>query len=433
LADQVRADFPALDQTHHEGTPLVYLDTAATAQKPSAVLDAIGHYYGSAANVHRGSYVLAAQATEEYEGARASVAKLIGAKAPEEVVFTSGATEAINLVAQSWGLANLRPGDEVVTTALEHHSNLVPWQLLSKRLGIVVKYARFGPTGELDLEHLESLLTPNTKLVAVTHISNALGSITPVRAVADLAHGVGALVLLDACQSVPHLKIDVASLGVDFLAASGHKMYGPTGIGFLWSRAEILEGMPPWKGGGEMIKEVRLDAEPTFAPVPARFEAGTPPIAQAVGLGAACEYLMNIGMDRIEAYERRLAAHLWERLAEIEGLALYGPPPERGRAALLTFNDESGEVYPQDIAMLADEDGFAIRAGQHCAQPVHRELGAAYGSARASLGFYNTFDDIDRFASSLRDNLEMLRSGEGCMFDPENPDACYCSSDRVRS
>jgi len=396
------------------------------------VLDAIGHYYGSAANVHRGTYVLAAQATEEYEGARSSVAKLIGATSPKEVIFTSGATEAINLVAQSWGSANLQPGDEILTTAMEHHSNLVPWQLAAQRTGAVVKYAWVTMEG-LDMEHFKSLLIPNrTKIVAIAHVSNVLGCINPILEVVAAAKKVGARVLLDACQSAPHLPINVERLGVDFLAASGHKMYGPTGIGFLWGKAEVLDAMPPWKGGGEMIKEVTLEGS-TYAEVPARFEAGTPPIAQAVGLGAACEYLMKLGMERIEAYEQQLARHLWDALANIEGLTLYGPPPERGRVALLAFNDSSEEVYPADIAMLADSDGFAIRAGQHCAQPLHRILGAKYGSARVSLGLYNTVEDVNRFAKSLRTNLEMLRAGEGCMFDPENPDECFCSTDRVRS
>jgi len=434
LAEEVRKDFPALDQRIGEEKPITYLDTAATSQKPQAVLDAIGRYYSHSANVHRGTYAMAAKATEEYEDARKSIAKFIGAL-PEEVVFTSGATDAINLVAQSWGIANIELGDEIITTAMEHHSNMVPWQLLAKRCGAVVKYVRFGSTGELDLQHFKSLLTPLTKLVAVTHISNTLGCINPVSAIVDAAHRIGALVLLDACQSAPHLKLDVASLGVDFLVASGHKMYGPTGVGFLWARREVLEGMPPWKGGGEMIKEVSLDAEKTtFADIPARFEAGTPPIAQAIGMGAACEYLMSIGMERIEAYERHLANYLWQALSEIEDLQLYGPPPSRGRAALLSFNDASGEeVYPVDIAVAVGEDGFCIRAGRHCAHPVHQALGKRFGSARVSLGIYNTTDDIDRFARSLRENLEMLRDGEGCTFDPEDPDACFCSSDRARS
>jgi len=267
-------------------------------------------------------------------------------------------------------------------------------------------------------------------MVAFCHVSNTLGCINPVKEMAAAAHAVGAKVLLDACQSVPHLKIDVADLGVDFLVASSHKMYGPTGVGFLWGRPEILEAMPPWKGGGEMIKEVHMDRS-FYADVPARFEAGTPPIAQAVGLGAACDYMLRLGMDRIEAYERELSEYLWQAMSRVPGLRLYGPP--RDRCALVAFNDQDLEVYPQDVAGVLDMDGIAIRAGHHCAQPLHRALGATYGSARVSCAFYTTKEEIDRFVEALEDALETVRSGEGCVFDPDDPEACNCSSSRMRS
>mmetsp|Transcript_64652 Transcript_64652/g.192631 ORF Transcript_64652/g.192631 Transcript_64652/m.192631 type:complete len:572 (+) Transcript_64652:79-1794(+) len=434
LADEVRADFAALSAEAHTGVPLVYLDSAATSQKPACVLAALTHYYESSANVHRGAHALAERATEAFEAARESVARLIGARSANEVVFTSGATEAINLVAGSWGISNLGPGDRVVLTEMEHHSNLVPWQLVAQRTGAELAFARVARRGELDVEHMESLITPRTRLVTLAHVSNTLGCVNPVRRIAATAHRAGALVLLDACQSVPHLPVDVQDLGADWIAASGHKMCGPTGVGFLWGREELLRQMPPWKGGGEMIKEVTLEGS-TFADVPARFEAGTPPIAQAVGLGAACEYLLRVGMDRIAAYEHQLSERLWEAVASVDGLRLYGPPPRQGgkRAALVAFNDTQEDVYPVDIALLLDADGCAVRAGHHCAQPLHKTLDAPFGSVRASLSFYNTPEDVDRFARVLRESLEMLRSGEGCVFDPDDPEACFCSSSRMRS
>lgn len=433
LGEQVKADFPSLQMKAHGRMTLTYLDSAATSQKPKPMVDALEHYYAGAANVHRGAYELSASTTEAFEAARATVGQFIGATSPEEVIFTSGATEAINLVAASWGGKFLQTGDEIVLTVMEHHSNIVPWQLAAQKTGATIRYAQLTNDGELDLQHLKSLLTPRTKLVALTHVSNTLGCINPIHEVSTAAHQVGARVLLDACQSVPHIPINVAELGVDWIVGSGHKMCGPTGIGFLWGQLSLLREMPPWKGGGEMIKEVFLETS-TFADVPARFEAGTPPIAQAIGLGAACKYLMHLDMRRIESYEKHLAEHLWNSLEAIEGLKLYGPPPRKGnRSALVAFNDTSDDVYPADVATLLDSDGFAIRSGHHCAQPLHRILGATYGSARASLAFYNTIQDIDRFVDSLKENLEMLRSGEGCMFDPDDPDSCYCGSQRMRS
>lgn len=415
LGDKLRGDFPSLSIEAYPGVPLVYLDSAATSQKPRVVLDALTEYYESKnANVHRGAHALATRATEAYEGARASVATLVGAPAAEEIVFTRGATEAINLVANTWGVANLGPGDEIVSSCLEHHSNMVPWQLVAQRTGCTVKYARLDASGErLDVEHLESLITERTKLVAVAHVSNALGCINPVERIVAAAKGRSggrAVVLLDACQSVPHMPVDVKALGVDFLAASGHKMCGPTGIGFLWGRADLLRAMPPWQGGGEMIDEVTLEGS-TYADIPGRFEAGTPPIAQAVGMGAAAEYLMKVGMDNVERHEHALAAYLYTSLARIDGLRLYGPPPGEdgsGRAALVAFNDVGGGVHASDLAFFCDRDGVAIRAGHHCTQPLHRELGAA-GSGRASLYLYNTEADVDALVASLTENLAMLR------------------------
>jgi len=433
LAAEVRKDFKGLSAEAHHGVPLVYFDNGATSQKPRCVLEALDRYYESSANVHRGIHALAEQATEAFEASRRSIARFLNAASENEIVFTSGATEAINLVANSWGASQLQEGDEVILTCMEHHSNIVPWQLLAERLGLKLHYAGITANGELDVGHLESLITPRTRMIALAHVSNVLGCINPAKRVVQLAHEVGAVVLLDACQSVPHLPIDVQDLGVDFLAASGHKMCGPTGIGFLWGLREVLEEMPPWKGGGEMIKAVTLEGS-TYAEIPSRFEAGTPPIAEAVGLGAACEYLMGIGMDRIQAYEAKLGAHLWNSLAAIPDLKLYGPPPgTAGRAALVAFNDTQPDVYPADLALLLDEEGFAIRAGHHCTQPLHSELGAVYGSARASLSFYNTFEEVDAFVASVRENLELLRAGEGCVFDPDDPDSCYCASDRMRS
>lgn len=433
LAAEVRPDFAALRTDAYAGVPLIYLDSGATSQKPACVLQALTEYYEHSANVHRGAYALAERATEAFEHARSSVAELIGAASPQEIIFTSGATDAINLVAESWGSTNLKPDDEVLITVMEHHSNIVPWQLATQRTGAKLKYAGITDEGTLDLEEFKRLLSPKTKIVAFVHISNTLGCINPVKEMAEAAHAVGAKVLLDACQSVPHLKIDVADLGVDFLVASSHKMYGPTGVGFLWGKSEILEAMPPWKGGGEMIKEVHMD-ESFYADVPARFEAGTPPIAQAVGLGVACDYLLRLGMDRVEAYEQELAKYLWESLSRVPGLKLYGPPPSKGpRAALVAFNDEEPDIYPQDVAGVLDADGVAIRAGHHCAQPLHRVMGATYGSARASCAFYNTKEEIDKFVEVLDEALETVRSGEACVFNPDDPEACNCSSSRMRS
>ena len=413
LGAAVRTDFALLDQAVWDDKPLVYLDSAATSQKPASVVDAMTHHLTrDNANVHRGAHMLSARSTASYEAARDKVAAFVGATDRREIVFTRGATEAINLIAATWGASELGEGDEVILTVMEHHSNLVPWQLLAQSRGVVLKFARLSKSESLDLDHLRSLLSDRTKLVAVAHVSNTLGCVNPVAEIAELAHGVGALLLVDACQSVPHMPVDVHALDCDFLVASGHKMCGPTGIGFLWGKYALLESMPPWQGGGEMIDTVTLDGV-TYAPPPGRFEAGTPAITQAIGLGAACDYLSTIGMERVEAYEHELAAYLHASLsATVTGIRIYGPPPSEGgadgpqRAALCAFNIEG--VHAADLATFLDQEGIAIRAGHHCTQPLHTELGAS-GSARASLYLYNTREEVDALCAAIAETVEMFR------------------------
>lgn len=411
LGDELRSQFVLLDQTVNDGKPLIYLDSAATSQKPHAVMEAMRlHQERDNANVHRGAHSLSRRSTESYEGARAKVATFINAKSDREIVFTRGATEAINLVAGTWGAANLGEGDEVVLTVMEHHSNLVPWKLLAQRTGCVLRYARLSPDDEtLDMDHLRSLVQPGkTKLIACAHVSNTLGCVNPVEEISKVACEAGAKLLLDACQSVPHIPVDVQALGADFVVASGHKMCAPTGIGFLWAPYETLEGMPPWQGGGEMIDQVSLE-DVSFAPPPGRFEAGTPAITQAIGLGAACDYLTQIGMANVERFENELGAYLHEKLSAVDGVRIYGPPPAAdgtGRAALCAFNVEG--IHPSDLATLLDQEGVAIRAGHHCTQPLHAELGVP-GSARASLYIYNTKEDIDAFCDELSSTVAFFK------------------------
>jgi len=404
----LRSDFAILDQSVWDGKPLSYLDSAATSQKPQAVLaEMTRHLEADNANVHRGAHLLSARSTESYEGARDKVARFIGATDRREVIFTRGATEAINLVANTWGAANLQSGDEIVLSVMEHHSNLVPWQLLAKRTGVVIKYAQLDDRETLDVAHLGTLITSRTKLVSIAHVSNTLGCVNPAAEIAEMAHAVGAVLMLDACQSVPHMPVDVDALGCDFLVASGHKMCGPTGIGFLWGRVELLEAMPPWQGGGEMIDTVTFDTV-TFAPPPGKFEAGTPAITQAIGLGAACDYLMNIGMEKVEAYEHELAVYLHQKLSTIPGIRIYGPDPaETGtpRAALCAFNIEG--LHAADLATFLDQEGIAIRAGHHCTQPLHSLLGAA-GSARASLYIYNSRAEVDSLCEAITETVTMF-------------------------
>ncbi len=390
VAEETRSDFVILAATVGDNNkPLVYLDSAATSQKPKFVLDALTHYYETQnANVHRGAHALSRDATSAYEAARDIVARFVNAKSRNEIVFTSGATEAINLVAYSFGRVNFQPGDEIVLTEMEHHSNLVPWQIVAESTGAVIRYVKINPqTGGLDLDHMQSLLSTKTKLVGFQHVSNVMGCINPVVSMVKLIRDKApqAKILLDACQSVPHLPVNVQELGVDFLAASGHKMCGPTGIGFLWGDEDLLNSIPPFMGGGEMIDQVTLEGS-TFAPAQAKFEAGTPAIAQAIGLGAAMTYLEQIGMDRIAAYEHELAGYLYRRLKDVPGVTILGPASDE-RAALCAFVCD--DVHPSDLSTFLDMEGVAIRAGHHCCQPLHRALGYSH-SARASLYFYNT-------------------------------------------
>ncbi len=407
LAQQVRADFPILNQTVN-GNPLVYLDNAATSQKPQAVIDALDHYYQrDNANVHRGVHTLSARATDAYEGARDKIAAFVNAAHREEIIYTRNASEAINLVAYAWGQTQLTLGDEIILTVMEHHSNLIPWQMVAQRTGAVLKFVTLTDTQEFDFEQFKTLMSDRTKLVSVVHASNTLGCINPVEEITAIAHQFGAKVLIDACQSAPHLPLDVQALDCDWLVASGHKMCGPTGIGFLYGKKEVLRAMPPFLGGGEMIADVFLD-HATYADIPHKFEAGTPAIAEAIGLGAAINYLQGIGMERIHAYEAELTRYLFERLRTLPEVQLYGPQPDakgEGRTALASFT--AGDVHPHDLSTILDQAGIAIRAGHHCTQPLHRVL-KAQSTARASLYFYNTREDIDKFIESLAEAIEFF-------------------------
>jgi cysteine desulfurase/selenocysteine lyase len=395
----VRADFPILHQEHHPGTPLVYLDNAASSQKPLAVIDVLDDYYRRYnANVHRGIHKLSEEATAAYEAARAKVRKFINAGSKREVIFTRGTTESINLVAQSWGRANLKPGDVVLSTVMEHHSNIVPWQLLAAEKGFTLRYVPILSGGTLDMDVLRhELATQPVKLVAIMHMSNVLGTVNPVTEIARLAHANGALILVDGAQSVPHMAVDVQALDADFLAFSGHKMVGPTGVGILYGKRDLLEAMPPWMSGGDMISRVTLEGS-TWNDLPYKFEAGTPNIAQAIGLGAAVDYLTQMGMEQIHAYEQILTEYLLERLAEVPGLTMYGPPDgaQRGAVAVFRFAD----IHPHDLAQILDAEGIAVRAGHHCAMPLHEHLGIG-ASARASLYLYNTLAEIDALIEGL--------------------------------
>ena len=408
LASRYRSDFPILEQKAPDGRPLVYLDHAATSQKPRQVLSALQQYYScDNANVHRGAHQLSARATELFEGARSITAEFIGASSSREIVFTRNASEAINLVARTWGDANLRKGDEVLLTVMEHHSNLVPWQLLAQRTGCVLRHVGITESGELDLADFRAKLSERTRLVSLVHISNALGCCNPLGEVIPLAHEVGALVLVDACQSLAHQPIDTVALDADFLVGSSHKLCGPTGMGFLWGREALLEAMPPFLGGGEMIQDVFLDSS-SWAVLPHKFEAGTPAIGEAVGMGAAIRYLQAIGLDAIQAWEAQLTRYLFERLQAIDGVKILGPTPEQQpeRGALATFLVDG--VHANDIAELIDASGICIRSGHHCCQPLHRHYGVT-ASARASLSFTSTFEEIDRFSDELASTVSFLR------------------------
>jgi len=402
--EELRRDFPLLTR-EIEGRPVAYLDNAATSQKPAAVLEAMDTYYRrSNANIHRSIHQLAAEATEIYEGGRAKLARLVGGR-PAETVFVRNATEAINLVRFSWGRANVEPGDVVLVTRMEHHSNLVPWQLLCEETGAMLEYVELDERGHLDLDTLDAQLAAgNVKLLAVAHVSNVLGTINPIAEITERAHDAGALVLVDGAQAVPQMPVNVAHLDVDFYALTGHKMFGPTGIGALWARRELLEEMPPFMGGGSMISAVE-DEHSTWAQPPAKFEAGTPAIAEAAGLGAAADYLSDLGMHAVRAHEREITAYALERLAAIEGLRIFGPRDPGERGGLVSFALEG--VHPHDIAEICNRDAVAIRAGHHCAQPLMRVLGVP-ATARASFSVYNTKDEVDRLVMALENAREVF-------------------------
>jgi cysteine desulfurase / selenocysteine lyase len=391
----VREDFPILRQ-QVRGHELIYLDSAATSQKPRAVIEALRNFYEhDNANVHRGLHTLSGRATEAYEHARQRVAEYIGAASADEIIFTRGTTEGINLVAQAWGGKFIREGDVILLTVMEHHSNLVPWQLLAERTGAQLRFVPVLDDGTLELEQLSSLLTPEVKVFAFTHISNSLGTINPVAELCDKARSMGALTLVDAAQSAGHTPLDVHELGCDFLAFSGHKMCGPTGIGVLYGRAEVLDSMPPWHGGGEMIVSVSLEKS-TFKKAPHRFEGGTPNIAGAIGLAAAIDYIEGIGRPAIFEHDSQLARNAAERLTELPGTRVFGPTNERG--ALVGFVMDA--AHPHDLTTFADEYGLAMRGGHHCNQPLMRRFGVS-GTTRASFYFYNTMEEIDRMIEVL--------------------------------
>ena len=396
-ARKLRADFPILAQEIH-GKPLAYLDSAVSAQKPRQVLEAIREFYETSyGNVHRGVYTLSERATEAYEGSRQKVAAFVGAPAAREIVFTRNATEALNLVAYAWGLSNLGPGDLVVVTELEHHSNFVPWQYIAKRTGAGFRMIRLIESGELDLDSLDEVgADGDVKVVAANLVSNALGTVNPVERLAGWAHERGAIVVVDAAQAAPHRKVDAQALGCDFLAFSAHKLCGPTSVGALWGRAELLEAMEPFNLGGHMIRAVRFE-ETTWGEIPAKFEAGTQPIGEAVGFGAAIDYLEAVGLEAIERHEHELVAYALERLAEVPGLTLYGPPADR-RAGIVSFNVEG--VHPHDVSQVLDWEGVAIRAGHHCCQPLMARLGVA-ATNRASFYLYTLPEEIDRLVEGL--------------------------------
>jgi cysteine desulfurase/selenocysteine lyase len=400
-----RPDFPILSTLLHEGVPLVYLDNAATSQRPRHVIQAIvDSYERHYANVHRGIHWLADQTTDRYEDAREKVRMLINAPAREQVIFTAGTTGGINLVARSWGEANLHAGDELLLTEMEHHSNLVPWQQVAQRTGARLRYIPVTDDGLLDLDVYDRLLTERTRLVAVAGVSNVLGTVNPVADIIRRAHQAGALALIDGAQSVPHLPTDVQALDCDFLAFSGHKMLGPSGVGVLYGRQELLEAMPPFLGGGSMIRRVRLDG---FEPqdLPAKFEAGTPPIVPAIGLGAAIDYLNAVGLEAIHQHECRLTRYAQELLERVEGLRILGPAPDH-KGGIVSFT--LSRIHAHDIAQLLDREGIAIRAGHHCAMPLHQRFGLN-ATARASFYFYNTMSEVEKLAAALERVKDVFR------------------------
>jgi cysteine desulfurase/selenocysteine lyase len=400
--ERIREDFPVLKQTIH-GKPLVYLDNAATAQKPYAVIEAIRKFHEvDCANIHRGVHELSQRSTAAYEGTRAKMKRFLNARSKSELIFVRGTTEGINLVASSWGHKNVREGDEIIISAMEHHSNILPWQMLCEATGATLRVIPINDRGELILEEYARLLNPRTKMVAVTHVSNALGTINPVGEIIAMAHRAGALALIDGAQAAPHLKVDVQALDADFYALSGHKMVGPTGIGILYGKSKLLNAMPPYQGGGDMIKTVTFE-KTTYADLPYKFEAGTPNIAGGIGLGAAVDYLNNIGLDRIAAYEHELLVYGTQSLEQIPGLRMIGTAREK--AAVLSFVIDG--IHPHDIGTVLDRMGIAVRTGHHCAQPVMDRFGVP-ATTRASLAFYNTTHEIDALAAGLRKVKEVF-------------------------
>lgn len=401
-ADRVRADFPILSREVY-GKPLVYLDNAASAQKPSAVIGAMSHVFEHEyANVHRGLHYLANQTTQAFEDARGKVAALLNAPSPDDVIFTKGGTEAVNLVAQGYLAPRIEPGDEIVLSIMEHHSNIVPWHFLRERQGAVLKWIPVLEDGSLDMDAYEQALGPRTRFVAMTHMSNVLGTVTPARRIVELAHAAGAKVLLDGCQGAVHLDADVQALGCDFYVMTGHKLYGPTGIGALYGKAELLAEMRPYQGGGEMIREVGTDGV-TYGDAPHKFEAGTPPIAEAIGLGAAIDYVNAVGREAARAHEHDLLAYATAQLRDLNWVRIHGTSP--GKGAIISFSVEG--AHPHDVATIIDRSGVAVRAGHHCAEPLMAHMGVP-GTARASFAMYNTRADVDAFVAALAKAREFL-------------------------
>ncbi len=400
--ERARADFPILQQKVH-GKPLVYLDNAATAQKPRAVIEAISRYYeGTNSNVHRGVHYLSEQATNEYEEVRRTAQKFLNAADPREIIFVRGTTEGINLVAQSFGRSNVQAGDEILITGMEHHSNIVPWQIVSDERAATLRAAPINDAGELDLEAFSKMIGPKTKLVAVTHVSNALGTVNPVRRMVEIAHSFQVPVLVDGAQAAPHMKVDVQALGCDFYTFSGHKVYGPTGIGVLYGRAALLEKMPPYQGGGDMILSVTFE-KTVYNRLPYKFEAGTPHIAGVIGLGAALDYVNRLGLEQIGAHESELLRYATDTLSAIPGLRIIGTA--RDKASVLSFTIE--DIHPHDIGTILDQQGVAIRTGHHCSQPVMQHFGVE-ATARASFGLYNTKEEVDTLVRAIERAREVF-------------------------
>jgi cysteine desulfurase/selenocysteine lyase len=407
-ATGLRSDFPILEREVN-GQRLVYLDNAATTQKPRQVIEALARYYSTSnANIHRGIHTLAVEATEQYEAVRSKAARHIGARSPDSIVFTRNTTESINLVARAWGDANVGEGDEVVLTVMEHHSNIVPWQLLARRTGATLRYAGITDSGELDLDAMRTLIGPRTKLVSVVHASNVLGTINPVSEIAEIARGVGALTLVDGAQSAPQMPVDVEKLGCDFFAVSAHKMLGPTGVGVLWARDGLLAEMDPFLGGGEMISVVRED-ESSWADIPHKFEAGTPNIADVIAFGAALDYLAELGMSNVRAHEMELTLYALDRIATVPGVTALGPRDVQRRGGAVSFTMDG--AHPHDVSTILDGAGIAIRAGHHCAQLLMRALGVP-ATSRASFYLYNTRDEVDALVEGLDHVRRVFRTSD---------------------